>query len=222
MTIAHDAYLFDPAAFANLIAVHLDDIVERQSFGYSNLRKAAIRSLHDNERVQYFVDRYGGWNESAILQELPQQWSGDTDDLSFWATLLLYSEMHMDQPLGLKSHWKDLNAILTRQSWTMSDRELLVRGADWGKFSNVLPGRLADSDFVQRTVTGIGPSSVGGHAGWLDTERLLLLKERMSALRSLRQSAAIDHGESEALLQAEVMIETAIMARLGLCVILSG
>ena len=131
MTIAHDAYLFNPQPFAVTLADHAERLANDAGQGYRCLRDAAIQSFDHNALTRKLADWYGGWDRASILEELPEQASNNADAIAFSFLLLLYGHLASSAPhmsLGLCNSWEAFAKTLERVGWPKSERELLIKG----------------------------------------------------------------------------------------------
>ena len=115
MTVAHDAYPFDPEGFASEARALLD------ADDAAGLRDAALAAYHDSENVRTLADRYGGWDHDTLAIELD-------DDPPFWLVLILYRHLDTETTYGLGGAWHDLAGEHAALGLPAADAELLVRG----------------------------------------------------------------------------------------------
>jgi hypothetical protein len=234
MAIVHDAWLFDPRGFAQAIAGYVNSVADNPRDGYQTLRAATIAALNQG-KLEYFADRYGGWDTPSLLAELPDRDGTDSAPIVFCFTLLLYAHLankNVPNPsLGLHTLWRSGQAVLDRLGWAIADRELLVKGRDFAMFveqylatNDLTPDQVSET---RRLWTQVCPASTGAHLGWLDLKdaiRLLHnLKDAEGKLSNLTPPQGRLPGEElEAFKRAQTMLQKAIATDHALCLILSG
>ena len=230
MTIAHDAYLFNPQPFAVTLADHAERLANDAGQGYRCLRDAAIQSFDHNALTRKLADWYGGWDRASILEELPEQASNNADAIAFSFLLLLYGHLASSAPhmsLGLCNSWEAFAKTLERVGWPKSERELLIKGRSFeylveksGCRDVELGVRLEE---IWPILRRLGAASTCGSAGWLelaDVEALLMKLERDHSQLSSDETRPSD--ENHVFQRAETMLASARNSQSGLCLILSG
>lgn len=237
MAIVHDAWVFDAEVFAKRAIDFAKALADQPEVGYREVRASAIKAL--DEGGWNLADRYGGWDRASVVDELPEDAPGTSDDVAFCFTLLLYGELHTSElhecdgqaGLGLRTQWRDCLELLEELHWTSAERELLVKGHGFGELvDRYLPETgLTERQLseIRRIGNGIQPVSTGGSAGWLgfDDARSLLDKlgrdEPMLATSNAPAGAAVTI-DLTAHAKARTMLEAAVSGKRDLCLILSG
>ncbi|MBW3597236.1 MAG: hypothetical protein KY475_08175 [Planctomycetes bacterium] len=178
--------------------------------------------------VQRLADAYGGWDETTIAQELPQLWSNNPADLSFCLLLLLYrrvSDLEPENDGGLGTSWRVFDGVLQRAGWDNSERELFIRGHNFGVFWDRYLSDNTQSSEAAKTrdvFEGIRPAAIAASAGWLERSEAIALKQRLDADKSRIRSALRNADDLEALRRAEELLQMPASHDKGLCLIVSG
>lgn len=232
MALVHDAYLFNPERFFDIVFPYLQ-VLDESGPGYANLRNKALQVFEQNLRVRSLCEEYGGWSRSAIDTHIPNKTVYNLDDVAFWVVILLYSNLGEEDSirLGLGSDFYSLNKLLEASGWQADQRRLLI----WGHHFKDLPTRVhesAPSNSDRRSFypvwEKIRPFSTSGRAGWLGAGEVIHMYDDLQALMQKTQETADQEtsfdpeNERRVLDVAIQMLSTARMEETGLCLIGSG
>jgi len=232
MTLVHDAYLFNPEMFFDIVFPYLKALND-SGLGYANLRNKALQVFEQNPGVRSLCEEYGGWTDSAIETQFPNNDVSSIDDVAFWVVILLYSNLSegCSIRLGLGSDFYLLEKALDASGWHADKRRLLL----WGHDFKDLPIRVHGSgppNSDQRSFypvwENIRPFSTSGRAGWLGASEVTNMYDDLQALeqkiqQTADQKASYDPENMHKVFKLAIqMLSTAQKEKAGLCLIGSG
>jgi hypothetical protein len=226
VAIVHDAWLFQPTAFADAVFPYARSVVDDPVDGYRELRAAALAGLDRCHAAWSLLDRYGGWDRASLLSELPESYPGGPEPVALGFTLLLYTHLADNNgsrgSLGVHTSWRPALDTLERFNWGVTDRELLIKGHRFAAFVDrylVRDGLTHEQAAEARRIwQHVRPASTAGWAGWLDRADVSAL---LRTLKATKETGTPGDGFG-ALVRAETMLQTASANDQGLCLILSG
>ncbi len=227
MAIIHDAYLFNPDAFAATIAPYAVGALQGMD-GYQSLREHALRVYDESPHVQELARRYGGWDRDAILTQIRPDGSDDPEDTAFWLAILLYAHLGQSEgeTLGLGEGWRVLADALVSFGWSRRKSDLLIRGHSFVELPRgwSAEGAIPNSDRLVGALGHIGGLFPSGSAGWLDIGevRQLVAKLVGDGAKVPPSDAHIRSDGAKAYQAARGMLAVAAGEGRGLCMILSG
>lgn len=222
MATYHDAYIFRPEQFMEVLAPYLDGLQQLDA-GYATLRAAAIALFDRNAPVRYLAATYGDWERDRLLAGAPEERPQGFHDIAFWFVIVLYSQL-LSRPhtLGLGGKWDTLAKGLARLGWDPQDVALLVRGR---KFVDLAQARCPQARLGYWH--HFAPRAKDGYAGWLALGDVLRLKELLLATAAKTHALTAEFTTSHDDLQrsyraALQMVTAAEEARAGLCILMAG
>ncbi len=219
MSVVHDAYIFHPSEFVASM-VELVSIKGRGwSVSYPELREKALAAYRRNPTVVQLADRYGGWDERTLLDELPAFTSSALEDSLVWMSLLLYDslmEQSVKMGLGLGDRWRETEAALSSAGWSPGDVRLAIHGhrlvallAGNSRPELLIPLQHGD---LRLLLYSLRPPSTASSAGWLSFHDAAVMQQRLAPMSV----------QSDCLRLLECMADAAVRLQAALCIIKSG
>lgn len=222
MATYHDAYIFRPEQFIEVLAPHLEGL-QQPDAAYATLRAAAIALFDRNPPVRYLAATYGDWERDKLLAGAPAERPQGFHDIAFWFVIVLYSQL-LSRPhtLGLGGRWDTLAKGLARLGWDPQDVTLLVRGR---KFVELAQARCPQARLGYWH--HFAPRTKDGYAGWLAPADVVRLKELLlstaAKTHALTAEFTTSHDDLQRTYRAALqMAAAAEEARAGLCILMAG
>src|SRR5438132_1349372 len=151
MSIFHEYYLFSATRYLNKVAPCTTCLLSSLEEGYARLRSFGLETYDDNRKLQKCAADYGGWDKAAILAQVPDAWTGSSEDIAFWYVLLLYDELVPVEsgPFGLGITWRAFKSHLESLGWQKKSADLIVFGHS---LSELLSDNLGDGEVSKNEV----------------------------------------------------------------------
>jgi hypothetical protein len=215
MTIWHDAYLFDTAGCVAAVEPWLDALERDADAAYPKLRHEALALVRRSAKLRRLLDRHGGWDEAAMLGQLPAMAPQEPADSAFWLMCLVYRALSSRPPgLGLGTGFRALEQALSSAGWSEDESGLLVHG------------HALERLFMPRSggvLAWLHPASQDGRAGWLGAPEAAALRLRLEETGARHGLDAQPEGElARAYRSARRYLAAAEAKGSGLCLITSG
>lgn len=167
--------------------------------------------------VLELADIYGGWDYESIKAVLAEE----VDDKPYLARFIFmiylykYLGHFSNHPMGLAHDW---HTIENSNLLSEDDKNLLIYGHPFTVFAQKWH---IEQTLLGRNITNdLHPFSTGGQAGYLSHVEVSNLYERIQTL--ILEQASTDINMHSAIVKAKAMLEIAIKAKTGLCLIISG
>lgn len=212
MSIYHDAYLFSPDKFADFIQQNMPG----QSDDWQKLIEKTLIFAEDSFVLE-LSDNYGGWDYESIKAELAEEVDDKPYLVQFIFMIYLYKYLghFSNHSMGLAHDW---HTIENSNLLSEDDKNLLIYGHPFTVFAQKWH---IEQTLLGRNITNdLHPFSTGGQAGYLSHAEVSNLYERIQTL--ILEQASTDIDMHSAIVKAKAMIEIAIKAKTGLCLIISG
>jgi len=229
MTIAHEAFLFDPDRFAADLVTLLRDF-HQAGESVEFLRTLALQMFDASKAARYVASQFGGWDRWTLSSELSGSSATSTEVARLWCLLFLYTHLEISTlgvNLGLIGEWEALQRLLQVAGWPERESKLLVRGRNFGELAGTsLQGAGLPVELVHAQVElwrHLKPDAIGGVLGWLDNDDVSRFSIELADL-SATLPAVESHGPNatEAIRRAVTMLNEAHKAGSGLGFVIGG
>jgi|GEM_PF-6239186 len=218
VAIYHDAYLFSPDEFADFIYEN----ASTKTTTWNQLIERALMFAQDNF-VADLCDNYGGWDYESVKRELADEIANKPYLAKFIFIIHLYKYLakFKQHPDGLGHDWKKIGALGSHISDTVSPSLNTTHSLVYGiPFLDITKRKQVEQSLFNGYVEGyIQPFSTASYAGYLEHEQILKFYEEV---QQIKNSLSEDDERYSAVEKAIVMLQAAINANKGLCLIQSG
>jgi hypothetical protein len=202
MAIYHDAYLFLADDFAEFLKQH-----EKV-----NPEEMVLEFMQD-EFVLKLSDDYGSWDYQGVKTTLAEYKEHKSSLATFEFIVFLYKYLSSfsKHPDGLGSSWR---AIDDENSLDENARKSLVNGH---RFSSFVRNWEIDELAIWKDLSGeISPPSTASSLGFLNRDEVISLYQTVKDCKATNKEGEI------AFSKTLTMLEAALEAKTGLCLIKSG